>query len=164
MNILIWGLFLIVLGVSFIIKALFGWDIPIFKVALGIALIYWGIQVLFDTQRPFCTINRKYNANSSCKGYSTVFGSQTINLSEIRLSQKPTYLQSNTVFGTTEIILDKDIPTELIINATFGTVELPKSGLEMVDSRRYVTPSGDKKPHLILTINCTFGTVLIKTG
>ncbi len=158
MNIIFWGLFLILLGISLVCKAVFGWDLPILKVAFGCLLIYWGVQVLFNTPRLSLFSRKKYGTFV----YSTVFGSNTVDLSKMTFD-RPTHITSNTAFGSTEIILDKDIPTEINVASFAATVDLPQADLKMVNSQQYITRHGSSKPYLILMINATFGTVIVKT-
>ncbi len=163
MNAIFWGFFLILLGVSLVLKAAFGWDLPILKVAFGCLLIFWGAQMIFNFPTPSWEPSKKTGVAFNSKGYNTVFGKQTVDLSSIKLGQHPTYINTNTVFGTTEILLDRDIPTEINVSTVFSTVDLPQKDLEMVNSRQYITKNGDRRPHLVLTINAAFGTVLVKT-
>ncbi|MGE5605051.1 MAG: hypothetical protein ACM3YE_05095, partial [Bacteroidota bacterium] len=41
-----WGIFLILLGASFILKVLFHLDIPVFRLFVSFILIYMGFRVL----------------------------------------------------------------------------------------------------------------------
>ncbi len=41
-----WGILLIFLGLMFILRAFFNISIPIFRLAIGLTLIYWGIETL----------------------------------------------------------------------------------------------------------------------
>ena len=47
------GGLLILLGVALLLKEIFKWDIPIFKIILGILLIYWGLTLLFKVNTSF---------------------------------------------------------------------------------------------------------------
>ena len=40
------GIILIVIGFSYLIEAIFGIQIPIFKILLGFLLTYWGLKML----------------------------------------------------------------------------------------------------------------------
>lgn len=43
---LFWGLILVLLGLSVILKSVFHINIPLIKILLAILLIYWGITLL----------------------------------------------------------------------------------------------------------------------
>jgi hypothetical protein len=47
------GSLLILLGVALLLKEIFKWDIPIFKIAISIFLIYWGLTLLFNINTSF---------------------------------------------------------------------------------------------------------------
>ena len=47
------GGLLILLGVALLLKEIFKWDIPIFKIAISIFLIYWGLTLLFHIDTSF---------------------------------------------------------------------------------------------------------------
>ncbi len=164
MGFLVWGLFLIALGASFIFNALFGWNIPVFKVALGLLFLYWGFQILFDS--PQCTIKKTIagvSTSTTYKGYSTIFGKSTIDISRIAIPSDTLHIESRTVCGSTEIIIDPSIPTEINVSNTFATINLPLSHLTMVNKHRYATNASMQPPILILNIYAAFGTVEVKT-
>lgn len=119
--------------------------------------------MIFSFPTPSWAASKKYGIACTGKGYSTLFGKQIVDLSSIKLSDRPTYFTTNTAFGSTEIILDKNIPTEINVSSAFSTIDLPQKDLEMVNSKHFFTKNGDRKAHLVLTINAIFGTVLLKT-
>lgn len=53
---LTFGIVLVIVGFSYLIEAIFGIQIPIFKIILGILLTYWGLKMLTS---PIPTIKKK---------------------------------------------------------------------------------------------------------
>ncbi len=164
MSSLVWGVFIVMIGLSIIAKAVFGLDIPVIKIALGCFFIYLGLNIMFDTPRVLIGTVRSHGHWKNTEGqYNTIFGSETIDLSTAQYPSRPVKMKVNTVFGNSKIILNKEIPTQIKINAISATVNMPYDELELVANGVYEMGDNNQKPLLLLTINATFATVTVET-
>lgn len=164
--ILLWGSLLILFGAQLIIQALFGINLPLIRVAFGLLIMYWGF-ILLTGQGNFCIWQKHSYKNfcisnaSSQDTHNVIFGTQTIDLSDLNID-KPQTVTVNTVFGTAHIILNSNIPTRINTNTTFGTIILPDHSTITSGSRAYYTHDSAYKPALTINANSTFGTIVIK--
>jgi len=126
-----WGLILIFLGFTLIIEAIFpSLDIPSFQIILAFILIYIGICI-FTPKSSNAKSNMHIhikNAASKAKAgemneYSSVFGNNVIDLTKYADKSKP--VQINTVFGTSEVLLNEDEHYFFVTNTVFGHTALP---------------------------------------
>ena len=165
MSSLVWGVFVVMIGLSIIAKAVFGLDIPVIKIALGCFFIYLGLNIMLDTPSITFGTGRFQSRIKHYKetGYTNVFGSETIDLSTAQYPACPVKIKVNTAFGNTKIILNKDIPTQIKVNAVSSTVNMPHDELELVANHVYGMGDSQQKPLLLLVINATFATVTVET-
>ena len=165
MSSLVWGIFVVLIGLSIIAKAVFGLDVPIIKIALGCFFIYVGLNIMLDTPWGLISTVRthSYWKHNKAGHYNTVFGSQTIDLSTAQYPTHPVKMKINTVFGDSKVILNKEIPTQIKVNSTSSTVNLPHDDLELMANGVYEMGASQHKPLLLLTINASFATVTVET-
>lgn len=167
----IWGILLVLLGLSIISKTLFGFAIPFIRITLALMIIYCGITILCGAlgyRKPFyCPFGYQNTAIKHCYkkkcAYSTVFSEGTIDLSEISFSEKPTVVELNTVFGNSTLILNPDIATQIIITNAFSKTVFP-DGTEFSTIGDQTALFGPKQddPSLIIRANVVFGNLVIK--
>lgn len=175
------GLILIGAGIVFFINALFGLSIPIFRILFALSLLYFGIQMLFNSfgfhfkkvtttnEALFGSSQFKLNMNSSLhkdrgnKEYNTVFGDSELDLRDLDLSKGSTTISMNTVFGETRLIVKKDTPLRLHTNAVFGDTNLPSSNLSKFGSGTYNNDLALENSQFVLNVdaNIVFGTLSV---
>ena len=100
---MMFGVFLIVIGVSFILDQFFNIDIPVLRVTFGLFVVYIGLNIVFksfnvgvrkevtDRKAIFGSSNFKYSQGDGAEGhfknkYDVVFGSGSLDLSDVDLS------------------------------------------------------------------------------
>ncbi len=77
---LFWGLIVILIGISIIVKAVFKIDIPVFRMVFAFLLIYWGVKIMFGdvfSRKSEGTVvfnEAKFNASSKNNEYNVIFG------------------------------------------------------------------------------------------
>jgi hypothetical protein len=128
---LFWGIILILLGASIIIRIFFHIHIPIVRIVFALILIYLGIRVLVGGNW-LC-----YQGNRTCFGSSTIslasgnneykviFGSTAIDATAEVTGSAPERTQIKTVFGESKLTIASSIPTVVHVNAAFGEARLP---------------------------------------
>jgi hypothetical protein len=153
---ILFAAFLILLGASMIIGALFNIHIPLFKLFFAGLLIYTGVGLLMGTsfQKKVC-IKWPDEENSR----AVLFSHRVIDLSKTDLLTEDEY-ELVTVFGTSTIQLSKKTPLKVITKCVFGSAQLPDrtaSGV-VLGKDIFTSATYEKgKPHLTLELVVVFG-------
>jgi len=158
-----WGVFLILIGVSVLLKVFFHVEFPVFRIFFGLFFIGLGINIIFG---------RHYGLADS---RNVVFGEATINVSEARGKYNVVFskgvtdltglppkenasIEVNTVFGDNTIYVKKNMPVRIRGNSAFGQIELPDGNNITFGTNTYTSDKLDKnKPYMELDINTVFG-------
>lgn len=163
---LIWGSILVLFGAQLIIQAIFGVYIPLARVAFGLIIVYLGVMILTDnwswfSYRNTYTYSKQYTHTQD--SHNVIFGTQNLDFSTINPDTEQT-VTVNSIFGTTRILLNKDIPTVVNASATFGTIKFPDHSELSNGSRTYYShhTHNHNEPVLTINANTTFGTIAIK--
>lgn len=164
-----WGLLLVLIGLSIIIKIVFNIDIPVFRVVIGFLLIYFGFQIIFGSSflfrrrravQPRQTPNREYNLQRDNNEYNVIFGRSTIDLTDRRDLTRDTFLEINVIFGSALVYIDPTIPMQIEINTVFGDASLPEKRFAVLGQEKYRTGAKDYVGSVLyLKISCIFGSV-----
>lgn len=129
-----WGAFLLLLGISLIIKVVFQVEFPVFKVAFGICLVLLGIKVLFGRfiipshhfeKEETVFSERTYTNPEKDREYTVLFGKGTYDFTDVDLSKGSYHTKISTVFGGTQIIIPRNVPVRITADAVFAGAELP---------------------------------------
>lgn len=173
----IWGIIFITLGVLILIKAFFGIDIPIFRIVLALALLYMGISLLINPPRSRVFIShsgtkhsqqamfskRNFKHEEIAENYQITFGQSTIDLRAANVD-KPTTTDINISFGSATLRLNPEIPTLITANASFGKVEFPDDTQITMGNYTYRTHPHDTEPLLNIRANVSFGALEIESN
>jgi predicted membrane protein len=167
---LIMGIFLILLGLSLVLKMVFHIDFPIFKIAFAGLFIYIGIKVIMghsfqvfgDNQDEEVVFfgEKKTERVDDGKQYSVIFGGGTYDLSNYTIpAGKDVHIKMNTIFGGSKLILNKNMPVKINSNSVFGGTIMPNGNSSAFGSLEYTSDSiiSDTTTHLIIESNTVFG-------
>jgi len=172
---LFWGLLLIILGIALILRIVFNLDFPIFKIFIAFVLIYLGIKILFgsfgtkihfysDNEKDIIFSERNFSNFEKNGQYSTVFGKSTFDFRGYDLQGEIRHLKISTVFGGTEIKIDKDLPVRIKLESAFSGVDLPNGNSSVFGSTTYESPAfSPDKPYLDLKLEVVFGGMEVKS-
>jgi len=124
----IWGLLLVLLGLSILSKTIFGFAIPFIRIVFAVYLMYVGFMLLMGAVGYNTNIFFPFGSNKSKvkymshnrTSYSIVFANGTIDMSDIVIDQQPTTVEISIVFGNGFLILDPAIPTQITVNNVFS--------------------------------------------
>lgn len=170
------GIIIIVIGLSVLLGAIFGINIPIFKVLLGLFFLYLGIKVIFgsfnwkfdaekrssDHEAIFSKSEFQYPNNKNAKEYVTVFGSSQFDLSRAEKLEGPP-IEVVTVFGESRILVKKGAPLRIESNTVFAGAELPGKNISAFGKFQYATPGlKNEDPALELKVTTVFGHVIVE--
>ncbi len=172
-----WGLVLVLIGLSIIVRVVFNIDIPVFKIIIGLLLIYLGLQVLFGpsfrmfkrssrVNRVFNRSSRLFNEYSKPKNineiteYNIVFDSGSINLTQQNTDKKVTV---NVVFGSAIILIDPETFFEIENNTVFGETSYPGKTISFFGIEKFdFGPTNNVRNKINLELNTVFSSVRIE--
>jgi len=169
------GIILALIGISLILKAIFFISIPILKILLGLFLIYLGLKLIFGinirctkiTSSGNSTIfNRSFTDtfDASYNERNIVFGEATFDLTNYKLKDnEPSYLRINTIFGSSKILIKKDMPVKIRIDAVFSGVVLPDGNQTILGTNYYKTENADSVTNCLnIDVSTVFGSFKLK--
>ncbi len=168
---LVWGAFLLLLGIALIIKVVFQVDFPVFKVLVGLFLILLGIKVLFGRVlipshhfEPEETIfnERVYDNPETGKEYTVLFAKGVYDFTNVDLTQGSFHAKISTVFGGTQIIIPRDKPVKITADAVFAGAELPDGNTAVFGTTVYESDSWrPDTAAIIIKVDVVFGGVQV---
>ena len=169
---LFWGIVLIIIGLSLIVKVLFHIEFPIMKVLFSFFFIFlgvkilmgnWGTHIFHSGANDIVFGESKFvHENIVPKEQNIIFGSGSIDFRKLNLGLLPTEIQINSVFGGSEIILKKDFPVKIKVDAAFAGVSLPNGNNTVFGSAFYQSSTFDEtKPYLSIKVNAVFSGIKI---
>lgn len=171
---LFWGLLLILIGLSLIIKIVFNIDFPIIKILFAFLFIYLGIKILIgrdfsifhhdDNGQTILFSEKNFSSLEDGKEYSVIFGGGKLDFRTIALPDSETvHCKINTIFGGTEIVLDQNTSVQIKANTAFAGSKMPDGNSSVFGTINYTTDSSSmKKPKVILETNTVFGGLHVK--
>jgi hypothetical protein len=160
---LFWGIFLLVLGASFLVKVAFNIDIPVFRVFFGLFLVFLGIKVLLG--RPKADASSVFGESRLSKPqagakYDVVFGKGVLDLRDMGWKGSAMDLESNTVFGHLQVKLDPDIPTLLRVSSAFSGARFPDGNVISFGEYSYRNKAYQEgQPCLTVKASVVFGSL-----
>jgi len=167
-----WGALLILIGLALIIRFVFNVDFPIVKVLVAIFFIYLGIRILFGSFGMFrfetgpddVIFNEKeFYQPEHNKEYNIVFGKGNFDFTDIDLSEGNVNVKIGTVFGASEIRIDRDMPVKIDADAVFSGAELPDGNTAVFGSSSYQTESyTPDSNHLRIKLDVVFAGVQVR--
>ena len=171
---LFWGIVLIIIGLSLIIKVAFHIDFPIMKVLFAFFFIYLGIKILIGNwgthvfrAGPDDTIfgqGKFVHEHVVPKEQNIIFGNGSIDFRKVTLNALPAEIQINSVFSGCEILLKKELPVKIKVDAAFAGVSLPNGNNTVFGSAFYQSPTYDEtKPFLSIKASAVFSGLKIIT-
>jgi predicted membrane protein len=131
-----WGVVVVLIGLSMILNDVFKINLPLFKIIIAVFFIYLGVRIMSGT------FSVKGGESASVFGdnrvrievpedlskeYSAIFGSQTIDLSDMKSNNETDRIQVNVVFGSTRIIVHRDQRVKMKVNSVLGSAHAPSS-------------------------------------
>ncbi len=175
MSSIIWGIFLLLLGIQLVAQAIFGISVPFLRVGIGTFIIYAGINVILastlNSKNPsFTTLFNTGNNSMSAKlikendkvTHNIVCSTSRIDLSKVKKPKQKTTFNINTTFGTSVVILNPNVPTIVNAHSAFARTSLPNETQLSLGSYTYRTHE-DSEPLLEINLHTAFGSVIVET-
>ena len=167
---LIGGIVLILLGISLLLKAVFGIDIPLLRFAMAGLLIYAGVSLLSGSKKPCSGADKKNiffseqtvvvnGTQPSC--FTVCFGKATIDCTDMTPSPNSPLIASVTC-GAATIKIDKNMPIKIVINTCLASVDLPTNDTVAVGTYTYFSHDQLIKPLLTIEATVVMGSLKVE--
>lgn len=164
---LIWGVILLLLGLSLIIKTIFSVSIPLLRAALGAGLVYAGFIMITALegdnnadQKTITFASEHIKANNPLEKYNISFARGIIDFSKMRTPRKVQKVTVKNILGCGAIKLNPDIPTKIVAKSALGNTELPNQTNVVWGKKVYRTDESNRAL-LELTVENALGYVQI---
>lgn len=165
---LFWGVMLVLLGGSMILKAVFNLDIPVFRIVFALVIIYFGVKLLVGRQAmksdgSYSMFKQSnISINESGGEHTVIFGQSDIDLTNIDVSQNSKRVNVDVIFGSGHILIDPEIPVKLKISTVFADCKLPNRDINFFGDSSFETPSYiEGENYLFLKVDVVFGNAVI---
>lgn len=163
-----WGLFLICIGVLATLKSIFNLNIPLFRVAMALFIIYIGVSLLLHngalqaSNKPGVTYEQRSTPNNSSDEYTIIFGQGTIDLETLTAKGASGFRRVQTVFASGIIKVNPEIPARIRVNSAFAWAQMPDGNGVAFGQYTYLTKSFDPdKEYLDIEASVVFGELRI---
>jgi hypothetical protein len=169
---LFWGIILILIGLSLVLKVVFNVDFPFFKFLFALFLIYIGIRIFIGKDfRIFSDANdentiifsqRTITSLENDKEYNVIFGNGIFDLRNYTPSDEEIRIKLNTVFGGSEILVNDSIPLEINAHTVFAGTKMPDGNTSAFGEANYRNNPNSTIPAIKIESNTVFGGFLVK--
>ncbi len=125
-----WGVLLVLWGATLIVNTVFHLNVPFFRVAIALIVIYVGIRMLmagglFKTKKEVVFAESSFSGEKVMDEYSIVFGKGRVDLSGAVLEKDRTTVGINVVFGNAVLKVSPKQAVRISADSVFGSVKLP---------------------------------------
>lgn len=168
-NAIFWGLVLVAAGVLMIINFIFKLNIPVFKILVGLVLIYIGVYIILGFKgwrmesyndgktAVFSEMNVKPDKVEN--EYNIIFSKGEIDLSGMTNEDIGKHIEISAIFGSAVVRLPKDLAIKVRGSAVFGSVTLPnKQSLGFGDINYNTSTTSDNAVYI--EANAVFGNIV----
>ena len=167
-----WGIILIIIGLSIILRIFL--DVNIFRIIIASVFILIGVKMLIgrhafhyrhDDNHVVFGERIVNSAPENGREYSTLFGKTIYDFrSAPDFPPGETKITVNTVFGETDILLPKDVALQVKADAAFANAMMPNGNTISFGSTAYTGDAPDTEGYPSVKINASvvFGNLKIK--
>jgi len=138
-----WGVVVVMFGLSLLFKAVFNVDIPVFRVVLGLIVVYIGLRVLVGWHGCFYNNSVAFSEARFSPGksgdYKVMFGKGTIDLRSSSAKAVDGKISVDTIFGESVLLVDESVPMKIEIDAVFAGASIPNGNNMAMGSCIYTT-------------------------
>ncbi len=171
---LFWGLILILIGISIIIKIVFNIEFSIFRVVIALIFIYFGIRIFIGHDFSFYHDNNDEHLImfskkivdhiDNEKEYNVIFGDGVFDLRKFSVpDSEVVHIKLNTIFAGTEIIMTPEIPVEISTHTVFGGTKMPNSNASAFGEATYKNATAkNTKARIFIETNTIFGGLQVR--
>ena len=168
-----WGIILILIGLSLILKVVFNVDFPFFRFLFALFIIYLGIRIFIGKDfRFFSDANDEQTVTFSQrtitriengKEYNVIFGNAIFDLRNYPYdTTEGMTITMNTIFGSSEVLINDSIPMEIKSHTVFAGSKMPDGNTSAFGETSFKNSSYTNAPLLKIESNTIFGGFLVK--
>lgn len=164
-----WGIVLILIGVSFIVKVIFNVDFPVWRVVIAIIFIALGLQIMMGgwsvkaNGAIFGQAELKFDPANPNREFQVIFGSGDIDLTGVSTTNGTVRLEINTVFGEADVKIDPAVPARIRLSSAFANGRLPDGTMMAFGTQEYRTENFSKSENFLdIRANVVFGSLTIE--
>ena len=163
------GAFLIILGAAFFAEEIWHINIPVFKLTVGLALIFVGLRLITNKKKDAFLADearvifddRPFDANFIRPSYSVVFGSSLADLSDLPTGENKV-VEIKCVFGEFKVKINPKANVQIISKAAFGSLEFPDlTSYSFGDHLWRSSVFDPSQPTLTIRADVVFGSIKI---
>ncbi|HAV92624.1 TPA: hypothetical protein DCW38_05525 [candidate division WOR-3 bacterium] len=159
-----WGFLLIILGILVILKNLLHLQIPVFKLIMGVFLVYLGISMLVggfkkSTGKDIIFSSSEVTAESDVNEHNVIFGSGVIDFSNLELSDTVREYEINVIFSSAELIINPAVPVFIKTSAVFASSKLPDGKSVYFGKGEYNSMQDSAIKPIMIDANVVFGSL-----
>lgn len=163
------GAFMIILGAAFFAEEIWQINIPVFKLTVGLVLIFVGLRLISNKKKDegvrdearIIFDDRPFDANFIRPNYSVVFGSSIADLSSLPAGENK-IVGIKCVFGEFNVRINPKANVQIISKAAFGSLEFPDlSSYSFGDHLWRSSVFDPSQPTLTIRAEVVFGAIKI---
>jgi hypothetical protein len=164
-----WGVILILIGVSFIVRVIFNIHFPVWRVIIAIMFIALGLQVMlggWSFRRGgavFGETKIRYDSNNENREYNVIFGRGEFDFTGIPLSNGIRRIDVDAVFGEAVVIVDANVPVRVVANAAFASARFPDGTMVNFGNHEFTSAGFSKaENYLDIRADVAFGSLVVR--
>jgi predicted membrane protein len=161
---LFWGILIIVIGISIVMKHAFNIDFHLVRIFFGIIIILFGVKMITGWGGKPHSKGKDIGIvriNDNNGDYDVVFSDTTLDLTnEILNNNVPKEI--NVVFGSARILVPDSINLDISTTTVFGYTELPNRSNAGFGGGHYKIGSDNQKPTYRIETNTIFGSLIFE--
>jgi len=167
---LFWGVVIILLGITVILKAVFHVDIPLFRIIFALCIIYFGLRVLVGgfhggKERQTVVFGESRLSLTDDSEYNVVFGKGSLDLSGVEPGDRSDAIEFTTVFGKGTLIVNPNVPMRIKVSSAFGGVRMPDgTNIAFGDYTYRSKAYKEGSPFLNIKAAVVFGNLAVKAS
>ncbi len=164
-----WGLILIVIGANFLLKNYIHINIPVFRIIIGLMVIYFGFSILFgnftrrDKGATVFSSNAILDINEDEKEYSIIFGNGVIDLTDTDILKNKKKVVVNSVFANVIVRIPDNIPLKIQANTAFGEISSPNRRTSFLGEHTFYINKESTDSVVKIIASSVFGNMQIRT-
>lgn len=153
------GLFVIGTGIYVLIRYCFNVNMPfilytpIFRMVIGMIIIFLGVYILFGMHYVRDSIPKSKKTK-----YDVYFKTDSIDLSNLEIDRNRT-IDINTIFSDTVVLISDKVQVHIKASSAFGTVSLPTGDSVSFGETNFIMGSSDKI--LYLNVSSAFAQIRV---
>ncbi len=169
-NLVFWGVFFLLSGLTLLARVIFVIEIPVFRTLVGVFLILSGLKLLIGNSLPWPVKTaeneiffRSETIHASKKppaALQIAFSTVVLYLDRLEQPSAKEGVRINNLFSGSTIYLPCGIPVSITVDAVFAGVKMPDTNTPLFGRGSFTSDDFDPDiPHLAIDANCVFGSI-----